>query len=61
MVIQCVYDQYYQTNYESINSSSKLEILKCMTKGFGSEKYLSCYLKIAIELLYLDLDVLLTS
>lgn len=42
MVIQCVYDQYYQTYYESINSSSKLETLKCMNKIFGFEKYLSC-------------------
>ncbi|MEW8546880.1 MAG: reverse transcriptase family protein, partial [Candidatus Thiodiazotropha sp.] len=42
MVIQCVYDQYCQSWYESINSSSKLETLKCLNKVFGFEKYLSC-------------------
>lgn len=43
MVIQCVYDKNYHTYYESINSASKLETLKCMNKVFGFGKYLSCY------------------
>ena len=42
MVIQCVYDQYFQNWYGSVNASSKLEVVKCTNKVFHFEKYLKC-------------------
>ena len=42
MVIQCIYDQYFQSWYGAVNASSKLETLKCLNKVFNFEKYLSC-------------------
>ena len=53
IVIQCVYDQYYKTYYESIYSSSKLETSKYM-KFLCLRNTYHVYLMIAIELLYLD-------
>ena len=40
MVIQCVYDQYFQNWYGSVNAFSKLEVVKCTNKVFHFEKYL---------------------
>ena len=42
MVIQCIYDQYYQSWYSEVNNSGKLETLKCLNKVFNFEKYLKC-------------------
>lgn len=42
MVIQCIYDQYFQCCYSVVNTSSKLETLKCLNKVFTFEKYLTC-------------------
>ena len=42
MVIQCVYDQYFQNWYGSVHASSKLEVVKCTNKVFHFEKYLKC-------------------
>ena len=42
MVTQCIYDQYFQNWYGSVNASSTLEVVKCINKVFLFEKYLSC-------------------
>ena len=42
MVSQCIYDQYFQSWYSAVNTTSKLETLKCLNKVFNFEKYLTC-------------------
>ena len=42
MVIQGLYDQYFQNWYRELNATSKLETLKSLNKVFTFEKYLTC-------------------
>ena len=42
MVSQCIYDQYFQSWYSAVNTTSKLETLKFLNKAFNFEKYLTC-------------------
>ena len=39
MVSQCNYDKYFQRWYSAVNTTSKLETLKCLNKVFNFEKY----------------------
>ena len=41
MVIQTIYDQFYQEFYATINASSKLETFKTISKHFNLEKYIT--------------------
>ena len=41
MVIQCIYDQYFQSWYSVVNTSSKLET--CLNKVFNFEKIFNLY------------------
>ena len=42
MVSQCIYDQYFQSWYSAVNTTSKLETLKCLNKVLNFEKYFTC-------------------
>ena len=41
MVIQTIYDQFYQQFYSTISASSKLETFKTISKHFKLEKYIT--------------------
>ena len=41
MVIQTIYDQFYQEFYATVNTASKMETFKTISKNFKFEKYLT--------------------
>ena len=42
MVIQRIYDHFFQEYYASYDISSKMDVFKTITKHFKLEKYISC-------------------